>query len=267
MDWFRVPGSGFGVQVRGSGFGVRGSGFRFGVRGSGFRVRVPGSGSGFGGLVLGFGVCRLHSFVLKGIIPGVILAAGGSVRMGRAKALLPSGAAGETFVRRLALTLCSGGVEEALVVGRPDDALLRDEVEAVPCRALYVENANADAGGQLSSLLAGLLAADRPGVSAILVAPVDAPMIAVATVAALLEAFRSTGAPIARAVHNGRHGHPVIFSREVFEDLRRADPAHGARAVVRAHGARVIDVEVDDPGVLGDIDTPADYRAQFGHDL
>ena len=192
------------------------------------------------------------------VIPGIILAAGRSLRMGRSKALLRCGDRGDTFVRRLALVLSEGGVEEALVVGRPEDDELRAEVEALAVQSRYVENPRADEG-QLSSVLAGLAAADRPGVRAILVTPVDAPMIAPATVASLLAEFRSSAAPIVRAVHLGRHGHPVIFSREVFEDLRHADPAIGARAVLRANGARVVDVEVEDPGVLGDIDTPADY--------
>jgi molybdenum cofactor cytidylyltransferase len=180
--------------------------------------------------------------------------------MGRSKALLPCGDRGDTFVRRLAMVLCEGGVEEALIVGRPEDDELRAEVEGLAVQSRYVENPRADEG-QLSSVLAGLAAADRPGVRAILVTPVDAPMIAPATVAALLAEFRSSAAPIVRAVHVHRHGHPVIFSREVFEDLRHADPALGARAVLRAHAVRLVDVEVEDPGVLGDVDTPADYDA------
>jgi molybdenum cofactor cytidylyltransferase len=213
-----------------------------------------------------------HDQALRGalytarVIPGVILAAGRSERMGRPKALLPCGPDGTTFVRRLAVALCDGGAEEALVVGRPDDEALRAEVLALPVRARYVENPNADEG-QLSSLLAGLSAADRPGVSGVLVAPVDAPLIAAATVAALLDEFRATRAPIVRAVHHGRHGHPVLFGREMFDALRRADPAAGARAVLRAHADRLVNVDVDDPGVLGDVDTPADYRALRDRDF
>ena len=174
--------------------------------------------------------------------------------------MLPCGEGGETFVRRVATVLCDGGVEEALVVGRPEDEALRAEVEALPVRARYVENADADSG-QLSSVLAGLAAADRPGVRGILVTPVDAPMITAATVAELIRAFQSSHALIVRAVHQGRHGHPVIFSRAVFANLRRADPAQGARAVLRAHADRVVNIDVEDPGVLGDVDTPDDYRA------
>jgi CTP:molybdopterin cytidylyltransferase MocA len=50
----------------------------------------------------------------------------------------------------------------------------------------------------------------------------------------------------------------------VFDDLRAADLGLGAKAVLRAHAEAIINVAVDDPGVLGDIDTPDDYRAQFG---
>jgi molybdenum cofactor cytidylyltransferase len=198
------------------------------------------------------------------MVPGVILAAGRSSRMGRAKALLPCGL-GESFVRRLARSLCDGGVPRVLIVGRPDDEALREEVAAMPLRARFVENPGADAG-QLSSVLAGLDAADVPGTRGLLVTPVDAPLVTAATVATLLAVFGSTGAPIVRAVYRGRHGHPVVFSRDVFESLRRADPAVGAKAVLRAHALAIVNVEVDDPGVVGDVDTPQDYRELFGRE-
>jgi molybdenum cofactor cytidylyltransferase len=194
------------------------------------------------------------------------LAAGRSLRMGRAKALLPCGPSGLTFVRRLAQALHDGGLEEVLVVGRVDDGALRAEVDGLPVPARYVENPGAD-GGQLTSVLAGLAVADRPGVTGLLVTPVDAPLIAPATVAALIASFGTTHAPIVRAVHNGRHGHPVIFARATFQELRRADLSIGARAVVRAHAGEVVEVEVADPAVLGDVDTPGDYETQIGMEL
>ncbi len=86
---------------------------------------------------------------------------------------------------------------------------------------------------------------------------VDVPLVKPSTVAALLARTAASRAPILRAVHDGRHGHPVIFGRAVFAALRAADPAAGAKAVVRAFD--VDDVEVDDPGVVRDVDTPDDY--------
>jgi CTP:molybdopterin cytidylyltransferase MocA len=51
----------------------------------------------------------------------------------------------------------------------------------------------------------------------------------------------------------------VIFDCVLFDELRRADPAHGAKHVVRAHAAQIRDVDVDDEGAFVDIDTPEDY--------
>ena len=197
------------------------------------------------------------------MIAGIILAAGRSTRMGTSKALL-SASSSETFVSRLIATLRSGGLAAPMVVGRADDELLHREVERYGCP--FVVNPNADAGGQLSSLLAGLAAADRADLRGALVVPVDAPLVTSHTVATLVAVFEATLAPVVRPRHAGRHGHPVIFSRAIFDELRRADPAAGARAVVRAHERAIVNVDVDDPGVLGDVDTPESYRALFGRD-
>jgi molybdenum cofactor cytidylyltransferase len=195
------------------------------------------------------------------MVPGIVLAAGASSRMGRTKGLLPCGDSGLTFAASVLLALRQGGVDDTIVVGRAGDDALRLEVETHGGR--FVENPRPD-DGQLSSLVAGLNVADHPGVRGVLVTPVDVPMIAARTVAALLDAFSMSPAPIVRAVHRGRHGHPVIFSRAVFGELRRADASVGARAVVHAHATAAIDVEVDDPATLVDVDTPEDYERLFG---
>jgi len=193
------------------------------------------------------------------MIAGVILAAGRSTRMGRPKAMLIA-PCGSTFVARLVHTLTSGGVDAPFVVGRPEDELLRSAVESLDSRARWVENPDADTGGQLSSLQAGLRRADRPGIRALMVVPVDAPMIVIDTVVTLIATFNATGAPIVRPRYHGRNGHPVVFSRAVFDELRRADPAVGAKAVLRAHEDTIVNVDVDDAGVGGDVDTPEDYE-------
>jgi molybdenum cofactor cytidylyltransferase len=183
--------------------------------------------------------------------------------MGRSKALL-SASASETFVGRLLTTLREGGIPNPAVVGRTDDELLRREVERHA--GAFVVNPDADAGGQLSSLLAGLAAVDRADLRGVLMIPVDAPLVTSATIATLLAVFDATLAPAVRPRYRGRHGHPVIFSRAVFDELRHADPGTGAKAVLRAHAATIVNVDVQDPGVLADLDTPEAYRAAFGRD-
>jgi len=190
------------------------------------------------------------------MVVALILAAGASSRMGRPKALLPIGDG--TFVTRVCRTLLEAGVDDLVVVAGAEHHAVAAEIGEAGLRARVVENARRQEG-QLSSVLAGLAVADRPGVDAVLVHLVDTPLVRPETVRAVLDAFRRTNAPIVRPAVGGRHGHPVLFARKVFDDLRRADPAIGARAVVQAHAAEVCDVAVDDEGACRDIDTPEDF--------
>ena len=190
------------------------------------------------------------------MVVGIVLAAGASSRMGRPKALLPIG--GDTFVTRVCRTLLEGGVDDLVVVAGAEHEAVAAAVATAGLPARIVENTRRDEG-QLSSVLAGLAVADRPGVDAVLVHLVDAPLVLAGTARAVLEAFLRTHAPIVRPEAGGRHGHPVLFARRVFDDLRRADPGVGAKAVVRAHAAEIRNVPVDDEGACRDIDTPEDF--------
>ena len=153
----------------------------------------------------------------------------------------------------------SAGVADLIVVTAPGLPSLAEALRAAGVAARVVENPT-PADGQLSSLRMGLSVADRPGVEAVLVNLVDAPLASAATMRAVVDAFLRTHAPIVRPVaHDGRHGHPVLFARAVFDELRLANLAEGAKAVVRAHAADIADVPVDDEGAFIDIDTPDDY--------
>ena len=87
------------------------------------------------------------------------------------------------------------------------------------------------------------------------------------TVRAVLDGYRRTGAPLVRPEREGRHGHPVVFDRSLFDDLRRADPQRGAKPVVRAHAAEGLELPVGDDGAFEDVDTPEDYERAFGRPL
>ena len=177
--------------------------------------------------------------------------------MGRPKALLR--VEGRTFVRRVLDTLHAGGVHDVVVVLRPGHTDTSTEV--ITGGGRVVVNPRADEG-QLSSLLAGLDAVEAPGVDAALVTLVDVPLIQPSTVRALIERAAHRTAPVIRAAYRGEHGHPVIFTTAVFGAIRHADPAVGAKAVLRA--VRVENVEVDDPFVIRDVDTPEDYESIEG---
>jgi molybdenum cofactor cytidylyltransferase len=205
------------------------------------------------------------------MLPAVLLAAGKSTRMGRSKAMLPVDAA-DTFLTRIVRTLEAAEVGDVVVVvGHEADAI----VESVTSRGLsprFVVNHDYESG-QLSSILAGLRAIDRPGVGGMLLTLVDVPLVAVSTVRSVIERYRATDAPIVRPVQGVRdrhgirtirHGHPVIIDRRLFAALRSADPATGAKPVVRAHVSDEGDVEVEDEGAFADVDTPEDY-ARFFH--
>lgn len=193
------------------------------------------------------------------MISAIILAAGASSRMGQAKAALSIGSTGETVVSRVIKTLLDGGVPRVVVVAGAHIDAVRNAMPPHESRATVVEHLGWEQG-QLSSLLAGLQAIDDPQLEAAMVTLVDVPMVSSSTVAAVMSEWRRTRAPIVRPASGQRHGHPVIFDRSVFADLRSADPNVGAKAVFATHKDRVLNVEVNDPGAFEDIDTPGDYQ-------
>lgn len=199
------------------------------------------------------------------MIPAILLAGGASSRMGRPKALMPIGPEGRPFLDHIARVLLEGGAEDVIAVLGAGADVVRTALRPENLAVRFVDNPDFGAG-QLSSLLVGLRTADRPGVRGVLVTLVDVPLITPATVRAVLEGFRagSGRATIVRPSRGGRHGHPVLFDRALFDELRRADPAGGAKSVVRAHSAAVLDIEVPDEGAFIDIDTPEDYERYIG---
>lgn len=192
------------------------------------------------------------------MIRAVILAAGRSSRMGQPKAGLRVSAGGPTFAAAVAATLQRAGVSDITVVAGAHPDAVRDAVLGL--HGVRVIDNPAWPTGQLSSLLAGLEAVDAPDLEALLVTLVDIPRVAPATVAHLLETWQRTRAPIVRPAIGEQHGHPVIFDRATFADLRAAPLDVGAKAVIRAWRDQVLDVPTDDAGVLVDVDTPEDYQ-------
>jgi molybdenum cofactor cytidylyltransferase len=197
------------------------------------------------------------------VICAVVLAAGRSSRVGRPKALLP--VEGDTFVSRIVRTLARGGADEVIVVAGPGgEADIRSALQGTDGPVTIVTNP-APERGQLSSLLAALDTLAQRQVEAVLVTLVDLPLLSETTVRAVIDAYRRHNRPsIARATYRGAHGHPVLFDRSIFDELRAADPEAGAREVTHRHAASICNVEVDDPGLANDVDTWSDYERLIG---
>lgn len=178
----------------------------------------------------------------------VILAAGASSRMGRPKPLLLFH--GETFLDRL--IGCFAGIASPVRVVLGYRAA---EVRAGIVRgneAEFVINPD-PARGMLSSLQCGLL--DLPaGIAAVFFMPVDLPALRRTTIDTLAAAPGSLLIPRC----NGRNGHPVRISRTIVGELLAAPLTAKASDVIHRH--RAVFIDVDDPGVIHDVDTPADYE-------
>lgn len=205
------------------------------------------------------------------VVRGVILAAGASSRMGRPKAALPLTDRADTFLSRLVRTFLQAGVPDLVIVTGADAELVRAAAGRPDRRVRLVHNPRWQSG-QLSSLVAALTHevvrpfTIQPGsrgaaLEAVVVNLVDVPMVSVGTVVDVVREWRRTRAPIVRPARGDQHGHPVVFDRAVFDQLRTADPQVGAKAVVRAHTDRILNVPSDDDGAFLDIDTDAEYRA------
>jgi molybdenum cofactor cytidylyltransferase len=185
-------------------------------------------------------------------LDGILLAAGESRRMGFPKPLLRIGAT--TFIAHAAAVMLAA-VDRLIVV----TGAHRERVEgAVPpgLRITIVYNPDWPRG-QLSSIKAGL-AAVSPDSDAVVVHLADHPLVKPETFRALAREYERTLKPIVSARHDGRRGHPVLFARSIFAELFAAPEDRGARVVVNADPDRVVYADVDDPGVVLDLDTPAD---------
>jgi len=106
--------------------------------------------------------------------------------------------------------------------------------------------------GMGTSIAAGVGA--RPDASGWLILPGDMPMVRAATLLAVAEQLHHHA--VVYAQHHGRRGHPVGFGAELYSELTALTGDEGARRLVARYPA--FGVEVDDPGVLIDVDTEAD---------
>lgn len=126
--------------------------------------------------------------------------------------------------------------------------------------AVIAPNPDSASGDMLGSIKVGLRGLP-PEVEAAGIMPGDLPRVRSSTVAALVTAWNQGARGIIAPVHGGRRGHPVLMPREAWPEVTALGPEDSLRTYLRRQASQILAVEVDDPGIHADIDTPADYDA------
>ena len=193
-----------------------------------------------------------------GSMVGVVLGAGRSKRFGAPKQLLPF--EDTTLLGQVVRNANASNLDQVVVVlGRASEEL-RASVDFG--RAEVVENA-AYGTGCASSLLAGMDAADE-GCEALMLLLGDQPGVRAEFIDFVLAEWRRERPWASVTSYREKLGHPFIFARQAFDDLREL---HGDKAVwklIEAYPNRVLRVEIE-AALPPDVDTPKDYEMALAH--
>jgi len=192
---------------------------------------------------------------VTGPVAAILLAAGKSRRMGNCKQLLPLG--GVRVIDRCLGSLVTGGAGEVVVVVSEAENEVANAARAYPIR--IVVNPESD-GDMASSVRAGrdALPAEFSGV---IVALCDYPLVSTATFTRLIAEHADSPGSIIIPCQGGRRGHPLLFPRAILNELTSGLIL---RELVQRNPERIHCLDVDDPGVLIDMDTPEDYHRVCG---
>jgi molybdenum cofactor cytidylyltransferase len=190
----------------------------------------------------------------------VLLAAGGSSRLGRPKQLVLH--QGKTLMRRAAEAAVAAECGPVVVVLGAQREAVASELAGLPVRIVEHPEWSAGPGGSLVAGVRALTAGDAaaggaaPAVDAVLVMLCDQLRVDSSHLRALVEAWRRTGAAVVASAYEETRGVPALFSRAVFPELGALGPEQGARGVIAREPSRVMEVPL--PGGGEDVDTAAD---------
>jgi molybdenum cofactor cytidylyltransferase len=187
-------------------------------------------------------------------IGGIVLAAGGSSRMGRPKQLLQF--EGKTLLRRAAESMAASMCDPVVAVLGAESKKTAAEIAGLPVRACINEDWENGMGSSIKTGLNEMLRA-APDISAVVIMLCDQPFITAEQINNLVTKFTETQKPIIAAEYNGVAGVPALFSKEMFDALSQIEGDKGARELIRNSSDATETVPMPEAGV--DVDTLDDY--------
>ena len=189
----------------------------------------------------------------------VVTAAGSAERFGGKKLLAPVD--GEPLLDHTIRSLLEGGVTEVIVVVGTDarGELERDVNAMNDSRVRPVENPD-PSRGMFSSIQVGVATANG---DALVVLPGDMPYVRAETVRAVIAKYRERSA-IVSPRYKGKRGHPVVMPLSLRDEIAATAPTANLHEVIKHHQDERVDLDVDDAGVVRDVDTPADLERPRG---
>jgi molybdenum cofactor cytidylyltransferase len=194
------------------------------------------------------------------MIAAIVPAAGQSLRMGRPKLILPVG--GVPLIARVIAALKGGGAGRVIVIAGPADMpgalALIEAAKGQGAEVLVSPRPTADMRASIELGLEYL--AQGPAPAAVLLTPGDSPGLDAAAVARVIRQAAEHPGRIIVPRHDGRRGHPVLLPWSLASEIPGLPPGVGVNALLAAHPEAIVAFDADDPGILADLDTPADYR-------
>ena len=213
--------------------------------------------SGFSNETLVFSAVKVYN---DRMITAILLSGGASRRFGSPKALVKFD--GETVIERLQKMLIMTQVDEIIVVlGAHVDEIKPYLLNHKKVKSVYNKDHNF---GQTSSFQAGLRSISD-GTEAVLLLPVDYPLVEPGTVDALVRHFRDHAPLILLPEFNGKKGHPPLFSMSLKDEFLGLDHESGLNTIARAHQSETTVFPVEDPGVVRSFNTREEFEALQQH--